>query len=66
MGLDDLAGPGAWDTYEDKAMPVLPTAPSPAEPDQADQTEPVANGAGKSRGKIESASTPSGWRINAP
>jgi len=30
MGLDDLAGPGAWDTYEDKGAPAPPI---PAEPD---------------------------------
>jgi pilus assembly protein CpaC len=33
MGLDDLAGPGAWDTYEDKVMPAPPAPAEPAEPE---------------------------------
>jgi hypothetical protein len=60
MGLDDLVGPGAWDTHEDKVVPQEPVEAPPTEPEK---TEPVANGTGKHKGNIESGSTPSGWQI---
>jgi Flp pilus assembly secretin CpaC len=32
IGLDDLTGPGAWDTYEDKAAPAPPVPAESTEP----------------------------------
>jgi pilus assembly protein CpaC len=36
MGLDDLVGPGAWDTYEDKTMPAPAMPVEPAEPEKVE------------------------------
>lgn len=43
MGLNDLAGPGAWDTYEDK---VVPTPPASAEPSEAEKDEGASGAIG--------------------
>jgi len=38
MGLDDLTGPGAWDTYEDKTTPAAPIQATPARPEPVETT----------------------------